>query len=61
MTPEPSGRPAARSFPDGSKRAKDAPETRDVWMVVGWVMVNGLKRVAFMIVCGQAYVAEFEC
>lgn len=44
MTPEPSGRPAARSFPDGSKRANDATETRDVWMVVGWVMVNGSVR-----------------
>jgi len=44
MTPVPSGRPAATSFPDGSKRAKDAPEASDVWIADGWVMVNGSGR-----------------
>ena len=51
MTPVLSGRLAARSFPDGSKWAKDTPEASDVWIADGWVMVNrpGWVRQAILV------------
>lgn len=41
MRAPPSGRPAATKRPEGSKREMDAPEWREVWTAVGYVMLNG--------------------
>lgn len=46
MTADPSLRAAARSCPEGLKRANEAPETSEVCTVVGWAIINGSVRMS---------------